>query len=125
MSQPPAVYVTTVYAQPGKEEAVSRAYVELGRLLEGAPGYRGRHVLRSLPTPPPAPDALHGDRPQEAPGPEGVHFVSVEIWESREARQAHRATAEFLDWYRSFTQNLLPAHTHGWYEDISALAATH
>jgi quinol monooxygenase YgiN len=100
----PAVYATTVYAQPGMEDKVTALYQELGQLMKGAPGYRGRHVLRA-----------NADGTAD-PG----HFINIEIWESAEARAEHRKTAAFQEWYQRFTQHLRPDHTHGFYTDVGA-----
>ncbi|MCS7003501.1 MAG: antibiotic biosynthesis monooxygenase [Dehalococcoidia bacterium] len=99
----PAIYASTIYAQPGQEETVAALYRELAEQLRDAPGYRGRHVLR----------AHHPDHTTHA-----IHFISIEIWESAEARAAHRATDAFKAWYDRFKVNLLPEHTHGYYDDI-------
>ncbi|MFN8534185.1 MAG: antibiotic biosynthesis monooxygenase family protein [Dehalococcoidia bacterium] len=99
-----AVYATTIYAQEGKEDEVARRFQELGGLMKGAEGYRGRHVLRA----------------ESNGGADAGHFISIEIWESPEARAAHRKTDEFQAWYKGFTPNLRPEHTHGFYQDIGA-----
>lgn len=100
----PVVYATTIYAQPGKEGEVTALYRELGQLMKGVPGYRGRHVLRA--------DADGGADPG--------HFINIEIWESAEARAAHRKSEPFQAWYQRFTQCLRPEHTHGFYTDVGA-----
>lgn len=116
----PAIYVTTVRAQEGKEEAIAQAYQDLAGSLANANGFKGRHVLRELAAAAQgAPTGAHAGESREAAPPAGVHFIATEIWESQEARANHRKTEEFLTWYKSFTQNLQPEHTHGWYEDIA------
>ncbi len=117
----PEVYVLTVYAQEGKEEALSAALHEIGESLKATDGFMGRHVLRALPADPPPPEVLAqhaGERPEDH-GPALTHFIVTEIWRDRESRARHRATPEFKAWYGNFVRNLDPQHTHGWYEDIA------
>jgi quinol monooxygenase YgiN len=119
----PAVYALGVYAQPGKEDALTEAFQALGESLKKQDGFMGRHVLRGTgglkPTPEQLASGQHANERPEDHGPEAIHFLSIEIWRDAAARQAHRDTPEFKEWYSGFKVNLMPQHTHGWYEDIA------
>ncbi len=80
-------YVASLFAKPGHELEVTKFYQDLEPLMREAPGFRGRKIFRARPgtmeaevrrvTPP---EQLKGHAHEG--GPEGVHFIMVEQWDS-------------------------------------------
>ena len=116
-------YVASLFAKPGHELAVSKFYQDLGPLMREARGFRGRKILRARPgtmeaevrrvTPP---DELKGHAHED--GPEGVHLLMVEQWDTVADRVAFsrglsRARSKEL------FPHLLPQHSHEFYEDVT------
>jgi len=115
------IYVATVWAKPGSEEAVSTFYRDLEPLMRAAPGFRSRKILRAragsmaaavrrLRT---ATEPDHGDH-----GPKGTHFVMVEEWDSIEQRLTFSKSASAARG-KELYQHILPEHSHEFYEDVS------
>lgn len=101
------IYVLTIYARPGADEAIAALVAEGAAAARAAPGCRASRPLLSL-----------GEAPAEDTTPRGPHLVWIEEWESKEARAAFRATDVFHDWFRRFTAQLMPEpHTHDWYRE--------
>jgi heme-degrading monooxygenase HmoA len=122
----PTIYVNTVYAKPGHEDAVTENYRQMAQFLKTVDGYRGGHMLRerkgammealvalrkSQGEEPPKAQAEHGES--------GTHFVIVQIWESDEARAKLSRTPGYAPIHQDLVPHLLEAHTHELYEDFS------
>ena len=54
---------------------------------------------------------------QEIPGPEGVHFMIHEIWDSAEQRMRYSRADEHKFTLR-LVPHILPEHSHEFYETI-------
>ena len=115
-------YITTIWARTGHEEQVTRFYQDLEPLLRAAPGYHGRRILRAMPGTmeaairrivPPQEAAGHGDH-----GPQGVHFVIVEQWDTVDQRVAFSRSASGSRG-RDLFPHILPDHSHEFYEDVT------
>lgn len=118
-------YVASVFARPGHELEVTAFYRDIEPLLRTAPGFRGRRILRARPgtmeaevrrvTPP---EQLKG--PAHA-GPEGVHFLLVEQWDSVADRVAF-SMGVARGRNKELFPHLLPQHSHEFYEDVTPAA---
>jgi len=119
-------YVASLYAKPGHELEVTKFYQDLEPLMRAAPGFRGRRILRARPgtmeaevrrvTPP---EELKGHAHES--GPEGVHFVMVEHWDSVADRVAFSRGASRAR-NKDLFPHLLPQHSHEFYEDVTPAA---
>ena len=116
-------FVITFTAQPGKEEVVSKFYLDLQPEYEAAKGFRGRQILRARP----GTMAEHLRKvmteEQMAAHPEphndgSVHFIIIEQWDSIEDRMAFSATQD-KSRNAALFPNLKPQHTHEYYTDIT------
>ena len=117
-------YVATVWARAGHEQDVTRFYRDLEPLVQQAPGYRGRKILRARPGTMEAalrklvsPEELA--KHAEAAAPKGVHFVIVEQWDSVEERVAFSRSAASAHRGRDLFPYILPEHSHEFYEDVT------
>lgn len=116
-------YIATLYARHGHEDEVTQFYQAMQPLLEAAAGFRSRQLLRAEPgamfaaVRPYLTDEDMARNP-EAPQPQGVHFVIIEHWDSRDDRVRF---SRGLDKERSkgLYPFLLPQHTHEFYVDVS------
>ena len=118
-------YVATVFARQGHEDDVARFYQSLEPLLQDAPGFRSRQLLRANPgTMLEAVQRLysaeelarHAEPPTDLP--QGVHFVIVESWDSVDARMSFsRGAAKGRS--KDLFPHLHPEHTHEFYEDVT------
>jgi quinol monooxygenase YgiN len=119
-------YIASLFAKPGHELEVTRFYQDLEPLMRAAPGFRGRKIFRARPgtmeaevrrvTPP---EDLKG-RGHEG-GPEGVHFIMVEQWDSVAERVAFSRGASRAR-NKELVPHLLPQHSHEFYEDVTPAA---
>jgi quinol monooxygenase YgiN len=115
-------YVASLFAKPGHELAVTTFYQELESLMREAKGFRGRRIFRARPgtmeaevrrvTPP---EELKGHGHE---GPEGVHFLMVEQWDSVADRVAFSRGASKAR-NKDLFPHLLPQHSHEFYEDVT------
>ena len=117
------IYIATVWAKPGHEDHVTRYYRDLEPLMRAAKGYRGRRILRAQPGTVLAAVSRFVSkedlaRHAEHAGPDGVHFVILEEWDSIEERVAFSRTAVAGRGEGLFA-HILPQHSHEFYEDVS------
>jgi quinol monooxygenase YgiN len=116
-------YVASLFAKPGHELAVTKFYQDLEPQMREARGFRGRRILRARPgtmeaevrrvTPP---EELKGHAHED--GPQGVHLLMVEQWDSVADRVAFSrglSRARSMDLF----PHLLPQHSHEFYEDVT------
>ena len=119
-----ATYILNVIAKRGHENAVTDLFESLQEQLEQADGFQSRTIYR-------AKDGLFLDTVkqvftkeeldqmanQEMPGPDGVHFMIHETWESPEqrVRYSHGNERQFLG---QLVPHLLPEHSHEFYEVV-------
>jgi quinol monooxygenase YgiN len=117
------IYIATVFAKPGHEEAVTKFYQEQEAHLAGAAGFLSRQILRARPGTM-AKAAMKVltqeeiDRHAEPEGPEGTHFVIIESWDSIDERMTYSRS---IDKGRvvELIPHLAPAHTHEYYDDVT------
>jgi len=116
-------YIATLFAKHGHEEEVTRFYRDMQPMYEEAAGFRGRQLLRAEPGAMFAAVRPYLTEEQLAAGgerghPEGVHFVIIEQWDSRDDRVRFSRS---LDKSRSQSlyPHLLPQHTHEFYHDVT------
>ena len=116
-------FVITFSTKPGKEDAVSKFYIDLQPEYDKAKGFHGRKILRARPGT--MADALSKVMTPEqmaqhpAPPSDGsIHFIIIEQWDSIEDRMAFSATQDKSRNAELFP-NLQPEHTHEYYTDIS------
>ncbi|MEZ5565160.1 MAG: hypothetical protein R3F24_06410 [Gammaproteobacteria bacterium] len=117
-------YIATIYAKPGQELAVTKFYQDMEPMLAAAQGYKGRQLLRARPgtleaevrrvTPP---EQLKAHAHEKA-GPEGVHFVLIEQWDTVADRVAFARGVSATRGKELFPY-ILPMHTHEFYEDVT------
>jgi hypothetical protein len=111
-------------AKPGHELEVSKFYQDLEPLMHEAKGFHGRNVYRARPGTVEAevrrvtPAAELAAHPHHEDGPQGVHFVVVEKWDSIADRIAFSRGAAKVRSVQLFP-HLLPAHSHEVYEDVT------
>lgn len=115
-------YVASIFVKPGRELEVTKFYQDLEPLMREAPGFRSRRILRARPgtmeaevrrvTPP---EQLKG---HEHEGPEGVHFLMVEEWDSVASRVAF-SMGVARGRNKDLFPHLLPQHSHEFYEDCT------
>jgi len=119
-----AIYILNVIAKRGHENAVTELFESSLDKLEQADGFQSRTIYR-------AKDGLFVEKVkqmytkdelekmgnQEVPGPDGVHFMIHENWESPDHRMrysradAHKFTAQLIP-------HILPEHSHEFYETV-------
>lgn len=116
-------YIATLWAKHGTEEEVTRFYQEMDEQMRAAPGFRGRQIFRAHPgrmleivKKYISEEELAAS--SERAHPEGVHFVMIEQWDDAEDRVKFSRS---LDKARAakLYPNLLPQHTHEFYEDVT------
>jgi heme-degrading monooxygenase HmoA len=117
------IYIATLYAKHGHEAEVTRFYQEMEPMLKAAKGFRGRQLLRAEPGAMfsvvksyLSAEELASNR--EPPHAEGVHFVIIEHWDSRDDR-VRFSRGQDKARTKSLIPHLLPQHTHEFYEDVS------
>ena len=117
-------YILNVIAQHGHEDAVAELFQSLQSKLEKADGFGSRTIYRaqagvfldtvkSIYTK----EELENIVNQEVPGPDGVHFMIHETWDSPEQRIrfSHDVEGQFLG---QLIPHLLPNHSHEFYEAV-------
>jgi quinol monooxygenase YgiN len=102
-------YVASLFAKPGHELEVTKFYQDLEPLMREAPGVR-----RVTP-----PEQLKGHAHEG--GPEGVHFIMVEQWDSVADRVAF-SMGVARGRNKDLFPHLLPQHSHEFYEDVTPAA---
>jgi quinol monooxygenase YgiN len=117
------IYITTIFAKNGHEDEVTRFYAEQEEGLNRAKGFRDRQLFRARPgTMVAAVRKVLSEeemaRHAEAAGPDGVHFVIIEHWDSVDEKTAYSRSADGGR-ARDLIPHLLPEHTHEYYEDIT------
>ena len=119
-----ATYILNVIAKRGHEDAVADLFQSLQGQLEQADGFQSRTIYQ-------AKDGLFLDTvkevfskeeldqmaAQEQPGPDGVHFMIQETWDSpvQRVRFSHANERQFLG---QLVPHLLPEHSHEFYEAV-------
>ena len=116
-------YVATLFAKHGSESEVTEFYQQMQPLLQEAPGFRHRTMLRAQPgklfeivKPMLSEEALASNR--EPPHPEGVHFVMIEEWDTAEDRVRFSRSQDKSRAAKLYP-HLLAHHTHEFYEDVT------
>lgn len=117
------IYITTIFAKLGHEEQVTQFYAEQEGSLNATDGFRGRQIYRARPgTMVEAVRKVLTEeemaRHAEAEGPQGVHFVIIEHWDSIEQKTTYSRSVDGGR-ARDLIPHLLPEHTHEYYEDVT------
>jgi quinol monooxygenase YgiN len=114
------IYIATIWAKPGSENAVSTFYQSLEPQLRASSGFRSRRIMRARAGTMVAAvrkmgttEADHGGH-----GPKGTQFIIVEEWDSVEQRLEFSRGASAARGKELFP-HILPEHSHEFYEDIS------
>ncbi len=119
-----ATFILNVIAKRGHEDAVTDLFESLQEGLEQADGFQSRTIYR-------AKDGLFVDTvkqvyskeeldkmaDREMPGPDGVHFMIHEIWETAEQRVRH-SHADGHQFTAQLVPHILPEHSHEFYEVV-------
>ncbi|MFQ5635114.1 MAG: hypothetical protein ACE5G3_07270 [Gammaproteobacteria bacterium] len=116
------IYIATVFARTGHEAEVTEFYASQEEELKGAPGFRGRQILRARPGTMRAAVSKVISAEEMARHPEkeppGTHFVIIEQWDSADHKTAYSRQAD-AGRSRDLIPHLLPEHTHEYYEDVT------
>ncbi len=117
------IYIATVFAKPGHEDEVTKFYQDQAEPLQSAKGFRDRQILRARPgTMVEAVKKVLTEeeiaRHAEAEGPDGVHFVIIEQWDSIDERTAYSRSID-AGRVKDLIPHLLPEHTHEYYRDVT------
>lgn len=117
------LYITTIFAKLGHEDEVTRFYADQDESLKRANGFIDRQLYRARPgTMVEAVKKVLTEeemaRHAEAEGPQGVHFVIIERWDTIDQKTTYSRS---VDGPRAtdLIPHLLPEHTHEYYEDIT------
>ena len=118
------IYITTIFAKHGHEDQVAQFYKDQEDELKNAKGYRGRTIMKARPgTMVAAVKKVLTEeeiaRHSEAAGPDGVHFVIIEKWDSVDDKTAYSRSID-SGRNRDLIPHLLPEHTHEYYDDITS-----
>ncbi len=118
-------FVITMTAKQGCDDKVADFYTKQAAQYEAAEGFISRQVLMSRPGTMAGIVRQHLSEEEMAKHPEadhggkGAHFVIIEQWDSAEARMQWSLNRDkTLD--RELFQYLEPAHTHEFYNDLTA-----
>jgi hypothetical protein len=117
------IYITTIFAKHGHEDDVAKFYADQEAELKTAKGFRGRKIMRARPgTMVAAVKKVLSEeeiaKHSEAAGPDGVHFVIIEEWDSIDDKMTYSRSID-SGRNRDLIPHLLPEHTHEYYEDIT------
>ena len=117
-------YILNVIAKRGHENEVTELFASRREQLEQADGfqsvtiYRARdglfvNTVREVYTP----EELEQMANQEQPGPDGIHFMIHETWETplHRVRHSRENERQFLG---QLVQHLLPEHSHEFYDVV-------
>ena len=117
------IYITTIFAKNGHEDQVNKFYVGQEESLQRTEGFHGRQIFKARPgTMVEAVKKVLTEeemaRHAEAEGPQGVHFVIIERWDSIEQKTTYSRS---VDGPRAadLIPHLLPEHTHEYYQDVT------
>jgi len=117
-------FVITLTAKPGAEKKVADFYVKQNAEYEKADGFIGRQILRAKTgTMVEAvkkrftAEELAKHPEQHHEGEPAVHFIIIEQWESVDKRMDFSMNRDKAR-DRELFPNLLPAHTHEFYEEL-------
>lgn len=119
-----AIYILNVMAKRGHENEVTELFTARQEQLEQADGfqsvtvYRARdglfvHTVRQVYTQ----EELDQMANQEQPGPDGIHFMIHETWESPEQR-VRFSRANERQFLGQLVPHLLPEHSHEFYDVV-------
>ena len=117
------IYITTIFAKNGHEDQVAKFYKDQDEELKNAKGFQSRKIMRARPgTMVEAVKKVLSEeeiaKHAEAAGPDGVHFVIVEEWDSIDDKMTYSRSID-SGRNRDLIPHLLPEHTHEYYEDIT------
>jgi quinol monooxygenase YgiN len=117
------IYITTIYAKHGHEDQVARFYSDQEEELRKAKGYRGRQIMRArtgtmVEAVKKVLSAEEIAKHAEAAGPDGVHFVIIEQWDSIDDKMTYSRSID-SGRNRDLIPHLLPEHSHEYYDDIT------
>jgi quinol monooxygenase YgiN len=117
------IYITTIFAKLGHEDDVTSFYLDQEEALKKAKGFQSRQLFRARPGTMVAAvkkvlSAEEMARHAEAEGPQGVHFVMIEHWDSIDDKTTYSRSAD-AGRAKDLIPHLLPEHTHEYYEDIT------
>lgn len=117
------IYITTIYAKHGHEDQVAQFYQNQEGELKKAKGFRNRKIMRARPgtmveAVKKVMSAEDIAKHSEAAGPDGVHFVIVEEWDSIDDKMTYSRSIDSSR-NRDLIPHLLPEHSHEYYDDIS------
>ena len=119
-----AIYILNIIAKRGHENAVTDLFESLQEELEQADGFHSRTIYRAkdglfLETVKQVytKDELDKMANQEVPGPDGVHFMIHETWESPDQRVRH-SRADGHKFTAQLVPHILPEHSHEFYETV-------
>ena len=117
------IYITTIYAKHGHEDEVAKFYSDQEGELKEAKGYRSRKIMRARPgtmveAVKKVMSAEDIAKHAEAAGPDGVHFVIIEHWDSIDDKMAYSRSID-SGRNRDLIPHLLPEHSHEYYDDIT------
>ncbi len=116
-------YITTIFAKNGHEDDVASFYLDQEKSLRDTQAFRGRQIFKARPgTMVEAVRKVLTEeemaRHAEAEGPDGVHFVIIEQWDSVDEKTAYSRSVD-AGRAKDLIPHLLPEHTHEYYEDIT------
>jgi hypothetical protein len=117
------IYITTIFAKLGHEDDVGGFYADQEQGLKRAKGFRDRQLFKARPgTMVAAVKKVLSEeemaRHAEAAGPEGVHFVIIERWDSIDDKTTYSRSVD-AGRATDLIPHLLPEHTHEYYEDVT------
>ena len=117
------IYITTIFAKHGHEDEVTQFYADQEESLQGTEGFRGRQIFRARPgTMVEAVRKVLTEeemaRHAEAEGPQGVHFVIIEQWDSIDQKTTYSRSVDGGR-TKDLIPHLLPEHTHEYYSDVT------
>ena len=117
------IYITTIFAKNGHEDQVAQFYYDQEEELNNAKGFRSRQIMRARPgTMVAAVKKVLTEeeiaKHAEAAGPDGVHFVIIEEWDSIDEKMTYSRSID-SGRNRDLIPHLLPEHTHEYYDNIT------
>ena len=117
-------YILNVMAKRGHEDTVTDLFESLQEQLEQADGFQSRTIYRAkdglflkMVQQTYTKEELDKMAGQEIPGPDGVHFMVHEIWDSPEQRMRY-SRADDHKFTASLVPHILPEHSHEFDEAI-------
>jgi quinol monooxygenase YgiN len=117
------IYITTIFAKHDHEDQVRQFYADQEESLNATEGFHGRQIYKARPgTMVEAVRKVLTEeemaRHAEAEGPQGVHFVIIEQWDSIDQKTTYSRSVD-AGRATDLIPHLLPEHTHEYYEDVT------